>query len=271
MNGILNVADGSALSIGTGTNNGTLTANTAGGDLVLLNFSSNAVTINSVIADNSTASTLMTGGSGSIIVTVANTYSGVTSVGQGALEVGGAAGALANTSHVTVNTGGTLLMSSSTTAIGGRINDGAAVTLAGGAIRLGIDGIDESMGGLTLSGDSIIDFGTLNGSNQFRFSDSTSLWASGTMLNILGYTAGSDHLYFGTVTGSGVNTAQLGQINFYSGDSVGSGFLGTGSYLANGEVGLVPEPSTVAMMELGTLALIGFRRRRPIERIPGSR
>ena len=135
MNGILNAAGASALTIGTGTNNGTLTAKTAGGELIIHNFSSNAVTVNSVIANNSTASTLTKAGTGSVIVTAANTYSGVTFVNQGTLEVSGATGALANTSNVTVNTGGTLLLSSTTTAVGGQINDSAAVTLAGGTIQ----------------------------------------------------------------------------------------------------------------------------------------
>ncbi len=54
--GILNASGSSALTIGNGTNNGTLTTNTAGGELVLHNYSSNAVTVNSVIANNTSAS-----------------------------------------------------------------------------------------------------------------------------------------------------------------------------------------------------------------------
>jgi fibronectin-binding autotransporter adhesin len=262
VNGILNASGSSALTIGNGTSNGTLTANTAGGELVLLNFSSNALTVNSTIANNSTSSPLTTGGSGSVIVTAANTYSGGTIVNQGMLEISGTAGALANTSSMSVNTGGTLHLNSSTAAVGGQVNDSAGATLAGGTIQLGLNAIDETVGALTITNDSIIDFGILNGINHLRFSDSTGLWTSGMALNILNYTYGSDHLYFGTVTDAGVDAGQLAQINFFSGGSVGSGFLGTGIYLENGEVGLIPEPSSVAMVGLGSLALLGFRKRR---------
>ena len=50
-----------ALTIGTGTNNGTLTADASGGELVLQNFSTNALTVNSVIANNTSASSLTVG------------------------------------------------------------------------------------------------------------------------------------------------------------------------------------------------------------------
>jgi len=270
VNGILNASGASALTIGNGTNNGTITAKTAGLELVLQNFSSNALTVNSVIADNNTASTLTTAGTGSVIVTASNTYSGVTNVNQGTLEIAGTAGALANTSRVTVNTGGTLLLSSTTTAAGGQINDSAEIVLAGGTIKANVNGINESVGALTLSNDSTVDFGTLTGTNNLRFADSTApgLWTSGTTLNIINYTVDTDHLFFGTVTGAGVTTDQLGQISFYSGSSVGSGFLGTANYLPDGEVSPVPEPSSVATA-LGLVGLIGFRERRRLALVLG--
>ena len=268
MNGILNRSGASALTIGTGTNNGTLTAKTAGLELVLLNFSSNPLTVNSVIANNSTASTLTKAGTGSVIVTAANTYSGATIVNQGTLEVAGTAGALANTSRVTVNTGGTLLLSSTTAAAGGQIADGAGVTLAGGTIQAGVNGINETMGALTLSNDSTIDFGTLTGTNNLRFADSTGLFASGTTLSIINYTVDTDHLFFGSVMGSGVDATQLGQISFFSGGSIGSGFLGAANFLPAGEVSPVPEPSSVAIA-LGLLGLIGWRERRRVALILG--
>jgi len=73
------------------------------------------------------------------------------------------------------------------------------------------------------------------------------------MLSILGYTAGSDHLYFGTVTGAGIDSVQLGQISFYSGGSVGSGFLGTGK--ARGLV--LPEAHAMASRAMLTIPLLG--------------
>ncbi len=267
VNGILNGANSTELTIGNGTNNGTLTAKTAGGELIIQNYSSNAVTVNSVIANNSTASSLTTAGTGSIIVTAANTYSGVTIVNQGTLQVSGTAGALANTSSVTVNTSGTLLLSSTTTvrAGGGMINDTAGVTLAGGTIRAGVNGINETVGALTLSNSSVIDFGTLTGTNNLRFGDSTGLWTAGTTLSIINYTGNTDHLFFGTVTGAGVDTGQLGQINFYSDSSLDS-FLGTGIYLPDGEVAPVPEPSTWIGGVLA-VAAVAFTQRRRLRKV----
>jgi autotransporter-associated beta strand protein len=272
VNGIINAAGASALTIGTGTNNGTLTAKTDGGELILHNFSSTTMTVNSVIADNGTASALTKAGTGVVMVTGANSYSGATFVNQGVLEVGGATGALAGTTSVTINADGVVLLSSTSTDTGGQINDSAAIFLAGGTIEAGVDGIDESVGALTLSLDSTIDFGVLTGTNSFRFADSTGLWTSETTLNILNYTVDSDHLYFGDIAEAGVDLDQLIQINFYSGNSVDPGdFLGTASYLAAGEVGIpaVPEPSTTALVLCFLLVLIGFRERRRIALICG--
>lgn len=272
VNGILNAADASALTIGTGTDNGTLTANTDGGELILHNFSSNTMTVNSVIADNGAASTLTKAGTGVVMVTGANSYSGATFVNQGVLEVAGATGALAGTTSVTINTDGVVLLTSTSTDTGGQINDSAAIFLAGGTIEAGVDGIDESVGALTLSLDSTIDFGVLTGTNSFRFADSTGLWASEATLNVLNYTVDSDHLYFGDIAEAGVDLDQLIQINFYSGSSVEPGdFLGTAIYLDDGEVGIpaVPEPSTTALVLCFLLVLIGFRERRRIALICG--
>ncbi len=116
------------------------------------------------------------------------------------------------------------------------INDAAGVT-SPRTIRAGVNGINETVGALTLSNSSVIDFGTLTGTNNLRFAASTGLWTAGTTLSILNYTGNTDHLFFGTVTGAGVDTGQLGQINFYSDSDAGS-FLGTAAYLLDGEVAL---------------------------------
>lgn len=77
------------LTLGTGTNNGTLTSATsaAGSELVLQNFSSNGLTINSVVADNTTPGNLTIGGSGATTLTGANTFTGSTLVSSGVLNI----------------------------------------------------------------------------------------------------------------------------------------------------------------------------------------
>ena len=58
---------------------------------------------------------------------------------------------------------------------------------------------------------------------------------------------------------------QLGQINFYSDSSLDS-FLGTGAYLADGEVAPVPEPSTWIGGALA-IAAVAFTQRRRLRNV----
>jgi hypothetical protein len=130
-----------------------------------------------------------------------------------------------------------------------------------------VNGINETVGALTLTVNSTIDFGTLTGTNNLRFGDSTGLWTAGTTLNVINYTSNTDHLFFGIVTGAGVDAGQLGQINFYSDGSPNLGsFLGSGIYLANGEVAPVPEPSTWIGGAL-TVAAVAFTQRRRLRKL----
>ena len=86
-NTILVGAGAGGLTIGTGTNNGTLSAATAGGDLLLINNTANGLTVNSVIADNST-STLTKVGAGTAMLVGDNTYAGGTNLAGGTLQLG---------------------------------------------------------------------------------------------------------------------------------------------------------------------------------------
>ena len=96
LGGILLPTGAGALSIGNGTNNGTLTTNDAtSGELVLQNFSTSALTVNSVIANNATASALTIAGTGTVVVNAPNTYTGTTTVSAGELVVNGSLGGTA--------------------------------------------------------------------------------------------------------------------------------------------------------------------------------
>ena len=181
----------------------------------------------------------------------------------GTLEAG-AAGVLGNTLSVAVNTGGTLLLSGTGTT--DRINNSATVTLAGGKIAFGgnvTEGSSPGTGALTLTANSILDFGGGNDVINFGASGGAS-WTFGTTLSIYnwgGSTAGggNDQLKFG-IDNTALTSGQLGQISFFSG--AGTGFLGNGGFVGSlGEVVPVPEPASVATV-IGLLGIAGWRERR---------
>ncbi len=194
---------------------------------------------------------------GTLTLTGANTFTGSTTINAGTLEAGAAA-ALGSTVSVTVNTGGTLLLSGS----GDRINNAAAIALAGGTFDTG--GLSETVGVLTLTNDSIIDFG--GGASILTFADSSAAGWGSFRLSIYNWSgntvtgAGTDQLRF---TGNGLTTAQLSQIDFYTGFNTGliTGFPGNGFVGSFGEVVPVPEPSSVTTV-VGLLGLVAWRERR---------
>jgi fibronectin-binding autotransporter adhesin len=192
-------------------------------------------------------------GSGTQTLTGTNTYNRTTTVSGGTLEIG-TGGSLTATTGVIVNTGGTFLLSGA----GEQVNNAATVTLAGGTIQTnGASSISETVGALTLSSSSTIDFGTLAGGNTLSFANSSAASWTGT-LNVWNWTSGTDHLFFGT-SSLGLTSGQLSQINLYS-DS-GTTFVGTGGINSSGEISAVPEPSSM----LGALSLLGlaaYRERR---------
>ncbi len=119
------------------------------------------------------------------VVSGTNNFTGATTINGGILEVGNAA-ALSQTGAIAVNTGGTLLLSGA----GGtntKLKATAAVTLAANSLTaasLALSGItssfEQQVGALTLSLNSVIDFGTFASGNTLRFADSSGVtWAGG--------------------------------------------------------------------------------------------
>ena len=198
-------------------------------------------------------------GTGILQLTNANTYTGATQVSAGTLSLDNnntTTARLANTSNITVNSGGTLLLAQSggTSSID-RVNDSATITLNGGTFNTGglseytVGSVKPGIGALTLSSSSIIDLAS--GASILAFANSSGPTWSGT-LSIYNWSGtliagnGTDQVYFGT-DNTGLTGTQLGQISFYSG--AGTGFLGSATWGSDldGEVvplAPVPEPST---------------------------
>ncbi len=306
--------DGYALTVGTGgitvgnTNSsaGSVTLNETlvlGGDQTWTNSSTNALNVvgnvsgahnltvagtgnTNIVGQIATgAGTFTKSGTGTATLTGESTFTGATTISMngGTLALSNTGGqTLTSTSGVTINSGGTLLFGANDT-----INHAATVTLAGGKISMqGLSGSGagtgptETMGALTLSAASSIDFGTGSG-NTLVFASVTGLSGTNTLSvynwSGTGYTSGGtdtdtdftqDRLLFGTHPSSG----DASDILFYSG-GVGSTLIGTGVDISfagtpTNEVApsAVPEPSTYFGATC-LLGLLGWRGRRRIQEL----
>jgi len=74
---------------------------------------------------------LVKAGTGTITLTGSNTFTGVTTLTAGTLAVNGALGALANTTALTVQGGGTFQLGDATNGLANRLNTAATLTLGG--------------------------------------------------------------------------------------------------------------------------------------------
>jgi autotransporter-associated beta strand protein len=230
-----------------------------GARLELKGGAGTVIDVNGVINGVSANSDLYING-GTTNLNAANTFNGPTDITSGTLGAN-VAGALGTTTGVTINSGGTLLLAGT----GNRVNDSAPITLAGGTLNAA--GLSETFGTLTLTANSIIDFGT--GTSVLTFANSSGINWSGFTLSLYNWTGapsfggGSDQLRF---SGNGLTPAQLGLIHFYS-DAGATEISFTPTFPSNGFVGSlgevvpVPEPSSV-LVAVGMFGLIGWRERR---------
>ena len=188
----------------------------------------------------------------------ANTFTGATTILDGTLSVG--SGALLTTSSVSINTGGTLLLSGAGAI--DRVGISAPINLAGGTLSTsGLSNASETLGALTLSGNSTIDFGAGTG-DTLSFASLAS-HTPGTTLKILGwsgspYTVGSDHLIFGGSAASFNSAFAQADVTF---DGFGTGFKAIDLGNSTVEIVAVPEPATV-FVTLALLGFVGLRERR---------
>ncbi len=192
-------------------------------------------------------------GSGTLALSAANSFAGSTTINAGTLQAS-AVNALGSTTSLIVNSGGSLLVTA-----GNSVNDAASITLAGGTLSLA-GTLDETLGALTLTADSIIDLDGFNGTLTFA---SLGAWTNNATLAITNWNGVNK---YGTPVGSGIadrhvvftDTSNLGsylnRISFYSGD-FGNGFAGTAFEMMGGEIGPVPEPEAIVT---AVILLLGF-------------
>ena len=186
-----------------------------------------------------------------------NTYTGATVVNAGSLVLSNSSGnAINNSSSITVNSGGTLVLGASN-----QIGNSIGLVLNGGTFLLGASGVTETLGTLTLSADSTIDFGNYgaSGLRQLTFASSAGVsWATNATLTIANWqgviNTSSDftEIFFGV---GGLTSAQQGQIRFANQGNV------PGTLLGSGELVPVPEPRVYAAA-VALLAAVGWRERR---------
>ncbi len=259
--------------------NGTLKSATAtNSDLIVQQWGAGNLTIGSVIANGNGASTLTKAGTGTLILTGASTYTGLTTVNTGTLSLndnGTTTPRLTSTSGITMNSGGTLLLSGSTSSTD-RINNSTNVTINGGG-KFSTGGLTEGtrptgpagsggvagLGALTLSGTSgaasTIDFGSTTAGSSLVFSSLTTA-SKGAFVSILNW-GGTANTDIGTSTydrllfanDPGFTTTDLANYNF-------SGFAPGAMEIPYGgmwEIVPVPEPSTWLSGAL-VVALLGW-------------
>jgi autotransporter-associated beta strand protein len=201
-------------------------------------------------------------GSGTVILSGNNSNTGVTTINSGTLRAN-SPNAAGSTSEVIVNNGGSFLVAATDA-----INDSANVTLAGGTLAV-TGTINENVGLLTLSANSVIDLAAFTGT--LRFSGVGS-WSNNANLAIWNWNGINS---YGTPVGDGANTrhvvftdstglgSYLERISFYSGS--GTGFSGSGfeEGFSGGGTEIIAVPEAEAWVTAALICIIGaFHRLR---------
>jgi len=186
------------------------------------------------------AGSLIKAGTGTEILTNANTYTGGTTVNAGTLQVNNATGSGTGTGAVTVNSGGTLSGLPTATGFANPGSIAGAVTVNSGGTVLARSGGTFTFGGLTLNASAISTFqiGAATNTAIINVTGLNGLSLAGistvNIMNAGGLAAGTYHLFDYT------GTALAGITNLTLGSTPGGGFTYTlGHNLSNTSIDLV--------------------------------
>jgi autotransporter-associated beta strand protein len=236
VNGILLGSGTGFLTIGTTAGSGTLQTATSGGELMINQYSSNLLTINSVIANNTSASSLTHTGTGITVLAGTNTYTGKTIITRGKISIAAETGLGDNPGSLTADqltlNGGTLL-TTATLAIDDA-NRGITLGRAGGTFEV-------STGTTTVASTNII---AGNGSLTKTGNGTLTLSAANTYTGATTVSAGTLEL--------GVDDCLANTSNV----AIGAGTLKAAANV-NDTVGTL-DPTAAATIDLASGATLAF-------------
>ena len=186
--GILLPTANSALTFSNGTLTAGGAADTAGGVIITNNSASNAVTINSVVANNGTGAISLTKtGIGSMTLAGVNTYTGGTILDGGTVTMSGS-GTLGNTNNTLTLDSGTLDLNGTTQGVGSFNGAGGILTNTGAAVTftLGNNNTSGEFSGVISGAVALSKIGTgtitLSGGTSNTFTGLTTLGGTGNII-----------------------------------------------------------------------------------------
>lgn len=268
---ILQVTGAGALTVGISATPGTLTALTAGGDLSVV--ANAAITINSTISDNTSASTLTKLGSGTLTLSGDNDYSGATNVNLGTLSIthNNALGSTVGSTTIHGGRGTTangLSLTSATSDLTIAENINVFGNLAGRAQVDNNSAQNHTLtGAIDVSSDTNLSQFNSNGSGSIAISgDITGTLSNGAVLFLRGTSTSALNRVIGSVNLTGGNLAKTDAGTWLVG-AAGETYSWVNTLHANGRINLgaanvLPSSSVLLLGENAartpTLDLNGF-------------
>ncbi|MBL9080648.1 MAG: autotransporter-associated beta strand repeat-containing protein [Planctomycetales bacterium] len=195
-----------SLNLGTG-------AVTLGGNVSIL-ASAATLTVGGAIDDNASTFSLAKAGAGTLVLSGANAYDGLTDLIQGVLTLGGnnvgAAGGVTMASGTTLNLGHASALGTGVFTVNGGTIDNSS----GGALVLGTNNLQNWNAGFTFTGSNNLNLGT----GAVTLGATTQITASAALLTVGGVIDDGANVFGLTKTGAGSLT--LSAVNTYKGATV---------------------------------------------------